>query len=682
MKHKKRRWALWLIPFVLAGSAVGWYFLKDRKAQAASAVVQQRTASVVRGVLDVTLSGSGSVYPSVTADIKVETDGIVQENFMQERKLVKAGEILLTLKQEDTAMTEKKLRNTLEQRQLTYRKLVEQYEAFNITAPTGGEITELLVDVGDEIKSGAALMTVTDTSALTAEVSFENTSAEAIGSEQVLLHLPDYMTTLPAVIRSVQQDGSNAVVTVQADNTGTLKPGINIWCEAQGPEGTLASTAGVLQWGSTETISAKIAGTVQSLSAGKGDIVTEGMVLVVLYDDEAEINLENARLQVEEAQYNLDQLKVDPGKYKVIAPIDGYLTSVSELRPGDSVKSGMTIASTVNMDEMEFTVSIDELDVNKVSAGQDVIITAEAIEETKTDPMMGKVAEIALEGKVSNGVATYPVTITVPGREGLKTGMNVDAVIQVDRRENVLLVPLEALQKVGDSYMVWVKTGEAGQSNTGGEMMPGFSGFPGMTDEQREELRQQMQNMTDEERQAMRQRAGNISGGGSWQGNEPARQGEESPSQGRAAFPQGENATQGRTAFPQGEENATQGRATFPQGDNTTQGRATFPQGDESSAQGRTAFPQSSRVSTVSGSDYYAGATLIAVKTGLYNENYMEITEGLKEGDVVILPRQTSNSSASPQIMGGFSMPGGVMPGGLGGGGFTGGSFIGGGGRR
>lgn len=628
MKQKKRRWALWLLPFILAGCAAGWYYLKGRKAQAASAVVQQRTATVERGVLNVTLSGSGSVHPAVTADIKVEADGTVKENFMEEGKIVGAGDTLLTLKDEDTGIAEKKLRNTLEQKQLAYRKLVEQYSALNISAPIGGEITELTVSVGDEIKAGAALMTITDTSALTAEVSFENTSIEAIGSDQILLHLPDYMTTLPAVIRSGQQDGSNTIVTVLVDNPGILKPGIEIWCEAEGREGTLASTAGVLQWNHVETVSAKVAGTVQSLSAGKGGMVNEGMALIVLYDDEAEVNLENARLQVEEAQYNLDQSQVEPGKYTVTAPMDGYLTPVRELVPGDSVKTGEVLASSVNMDEMEFTISIDELDINKVSEGQDVLVTAEAIEDTQTDPMMGKVTGIALEGNASNGVATYPVTITVPGREGLKAGMNVDAGIQVVNREDVILAPLEALQKRGDSYMVWVKTGETGQNNPENGLNPGTGGFSGMTDGQREELRQQMQNMTEEERQAMRQRMGNSAG-------------------------RGTNAGQGDVTDWQGNVPAWQGEATTSQG--------------------------SLNRSASDSNDYYEGAILVPVKTGLYNENYMEITEGLKEGDIVILPQQTSNATTGAQTTGGLNMPGGGL---IGGGGLGGGSFFGGGGRR
>ena len=156
----------------------------------------------------------GSVSSADPAEVRISADATVDKSFLEERKYVRAGEVLLTLEGEDTGINEKKLRNTLEQKQLAYRKLIDQLEAFNITTPIGGEVTEILVEVGNEIKSGTALMTITDTSVLTAEVSFENTPMETIETDQVVLHLPDYMTTVPAIIRSQQQNGSNTDVTV------------------------------------------------------------------------------------------------------------------------------------------------------------------------------------------------------------------------------------------------------------------------------------------------------------------------------------------------------------------------------------------------------------------------------------------------------------------------------------
>lgn len=154
--------------------------------------------------------------------------------------------------------------------------------------------------------------------------------------------------------------------------------------------------------------------------------------------------------------------------------------------------------------------------------------------------------------------------------------------------------------------------------------MPGFGGPPDLTDEQREQMRQQMQSMTDEERQAMR-----------------------------------------------GSFGSTAGRSTGQQ-----TGRRTEAVSGQSTPD----------LSGSSSNNYYEGATLVTVKTGQYNENYMEITEGLKEGDIVVLPMQTSNGSTGTrgQPTGGFGIPGGGMfggssiPGGIPGGG----SFTGGGGRR
>jgi HlyD family secretion protein len=181
--------------------------------------------------------------------------------------------------------------------------------------------------------------------------------------------------------------------------------------------------------------------------------------------------------------------------------------------------------------------------------------------------------------------------------------MNVDAKIEVAKQENTLMVPLEALQKRGDTYMVWVKRegaaqgaiGEPRGNNDGGNTdaaeQPGdenragqtsgdrnSQGFGNMTDEQRSELRQRMQEQMGDEGEAIQGRTGDAS---------------------------------------------------------TYTGRAASDIREETSG----------IQSVVSSGNYYEGAVLVPVETGIYNESYMEITGGLNEGETVVLPQQVSNTA-------------------------------------
>ena len=55
-------------------------------------------------------------------------------------------------------------------------------------------------------------------------------------------------------------------------------------------------------------------------------------------------------------------------------------------------------------------MSIDELDIKKVKVGQKVEVSADAFEG---QTFSGTVTNVSLESTYSNGVSTYPVTVTL-----------------------------------------------------------------------------------------------------------------------------------------------------------------------------------------------------------------------------------------------------------------------------
>ena len=89
-------------------------------------------------------------------------------------------------------------------------------------------------------------------------------------------------------------------------------------------------------------------------------------------------------------------------------------------------------------------MQVDELYIGRISVGQEVEITASAVEgQTFT----GHVSRININGTTLNGVTSYPVTITIDEADGLYPGMNVNAKILVEHAENVLSVPVSAVQR-------------------------------------------------------------------------------------------------------------------------------------------------------------------------------------------------------------------------------------------
>ena len=102
------------------------------------------------------------------------------------------------------------------------------------------------------------------------------------------------------------------------------------------------------------------------------------------------------------------------------------------------------LCSIYDLSYLTMTLSVDELDVSDIAAGQVVSITADAA-EGKT--YAGVVTKVSVAGTVSGGTTTYPVTVRIDKTDGLLPGMNVDAAITLQSAADVLAVPTGALNR-------------------------------------------------------------------------------------------------------------------------------------------------------------------------------------------------------------------------------------------
>src|SRR5699024_9314097 len=134
--------------------------------------------------------------------------------------------------------------------------------------------------------------------------------------------------------------------------------------------------------------------------------------------------------------------------YTIKAPIAGQVIAknynVGETITRDS-NSENTLAVIYDLSSLTFEMSIDELDVSQVEVGQSVVVTADAFEG---ETFSGTVTNVSLESTYSNGVTTYPVTVTMnDGLDKLLPGMNVDGVITLAQADDVLTIPVDALMR-------------------------------------------------------------------------------------------------------------------------------------------------------------------------------------------------------------------------------------------
>ena len=123
-------------------------------------------------------------------------------------------------------------------------------------------------------------------------------------------------------------------------------------------------------------------------------------------------------------------------------------------------------------DTMTLEVSVDELDINSVEIGQEAVVTFDAIEEKE---FTGEVTKIGNTASVNGGVAKYTVSVSVPKDEEMKQGMNASATITIENRENVITIPVNALQERGEKIFVYTEKDEDGNLSGETEVTTGLS---------------------------------------------------------------------------------------------------------------------------------------------------------------------------------------------------------------
>ena len=165
--------------------------------------------------------------------------------------------------------------------------------------------------------------------------------------------------------------------------------------------------------------------------------------------------MDSQKSSVESAKQKLDSAEENYEKYTITSPIDGIVIT-KNYKVGDKIgsnsgqNSSTNLATIYDMSAYTFEMSIDETDITKIQIGQKVEVTADAFDG---EHFSGKVTNISLASSVSNGVSTYPVTVTMENTEDLLPGMNVDAEIIIDSAENALVIPADALMRGNRVYV-------------------------------------------------------------------------------------------------------------------------------------------------------------------------------------------------------------------------------------
>lgn len=172
---------------------------------------------------------------------------------------------------------------------------------------------------------------------------------------------------------------------------------------------------------------------------------------------QAEAAEKSAQAQITQARAALNQNEVTLGHTIIRAPIDGIVIS-------RSVDVGQTVAASMqaptlfviaqDLTRMQVRASIDEADIGRIRAGQQVSFRVDAY---PSETFTGEVAQVRLEPTTEQNVVSYTTIINVPNPGlTLKPGMTATVAVHVASNTDVLRVPNSALRfrPTGDVLVV------------------------------------------------------------------------------------------------------------------------------------------------------------------------------------------------------------------------------------
>jgi len=189
-------------------------------------------------------------------------------------------------------------------------------------------------------------------------------------------------------------------------------------------------------------------------------------------------DIDFAQAQVKQTQAQVELLESQIADCQLKSPVDGQVIEI-EKRVGETVQPAFDKSIIVILPAVAFEIKVDiyEEDVVKIKPGDLVDISLAAFPEKI---FKGRVRSIDPAEKVINSVVYYEVIVDfeeVP--EGLKPGMTADLVIKTAFKENVLLLPADAIQKKdGKNFIEVLKNGKTEQR----EVKTGLKGSQGMVE--------------------------------------------------------------------------------------------------------------------------------------------------------------------------------------------------------
>ncbi len=466
------------------------------------------TASVTRGTLVVSLTGTGQVSATNQIDLKAKAAGDIISLPVQNGQNVTRGTLIAALDDTDAQKALRDARANLQSAQLTLEKLKQPADTLSIiqadnalaqakqTKTTSesdlkkayddgfNSVANAFLDLPDTITGLQDILYGTTLSAGQANYAYY---ADAVKQydDAVIRYRDDAAARYTEARTAYDQNFISYKASTRYADASTVEPLVTqTYATTKAIAEAVKSTQNLIQFyqdrlaehnvkphaliaaqltnlttytGKTNThlidlsgIQNNIRNDRDAITSAERTIQEKTQSLAKLKAGADALDIASAELTVTQRQNAVRDAEEHLADYAVRAPFDGTIAKLSVKR-SDTVGSATAIATLITRQKLA-EISLNEVDAAKIKVGQKATLTFDAIDGFS---ITGAVAEIDTVGTVTQGVVTYAIKINFDTQDDrVKPGMSTSAAIITNLKEDTLIVPSSAVKTQGNQSFV------------------------------------------------------------------------------------------------------------------------------------------------------------------------------------------------------------------------------------
>lgn len=173
-------------------------------------------------------------------------------------------------------------------------------------------------------------------------------------------------------------------------------------------------------------------------------------------------------LSIEQNTSRLNEAHETLSKLFLISPSPGIAiismnwSSGNKFQIGDQCWSGFPLIQLPDLTSLKATAKVNEVDIAKISKGLKVEIKPDAFSDSIFTGQVNTVANLAVNKSKESRAKVFPVEILInETNKNLLPGLTVSCRLIIDQIDDVMYVPIEAINAEGDKNYVYKKSGNA-----------------------------------------------------------------------------------------------------------------------------------------------------------------------------------------------------------------------------